>query len=752
MYIKIKIKNKNKMMESNFINEQTATMKQQTFQPIKNLAKPLSFIKHSIMDAINTASGYQQKNKRMKQYQNYQLADNLPDSLIEGRAQYITTTIKHHNKISFMKTFIRKSGVFAVALLIANLFLISNAVGQTNTWDGSGGANWNIASSWSANHVPTSAEDVVIPNNFTVTVNTAAVCKSFTISSGGNANTVTISLTNSLTVTNAVSIGAGTGTGDNKILAVGTGSLSCASITVTATGNTNRTSGVTLSTGTVTVTGDITMGSTDDDFTFTSAGLLKVGGDMSGGNFTASSGTVQYYGDGTGGTSAAQTVAAYAYNNLTTSGSGTKTLAGTATLTGNLNIGTGTTLDLVTFTANRTAAGGTLTVANGASLRIGGTNIFPSNNYTTRSLGTSSTVEYYGTAQAISTQSYGNLILSTSGNKSFAGSTTIAGNLSISGTAVALLPNGSTSSAATLTLGGIGQPNQSWGGSTSAAIHKNATYFGSSVTGILNVATSTSPLINTSGSLATFSTTYGTASAVQTIGITGSNLAADITATAPTGFEVSSNGTSYASTATFTQSGGTVSGTLSVRLAATAQVSGTYNSQNIGLTSSGATTVNIATTSGGNTVIPKALTVTATAQSKTYGVTAPTSGTLGTNFTVSGLQNSDAVSRATLGYSGSPAGNLATATVAGSPYTITPSALTFSTGIAGNYTIGYSMGSLTVNPSGLTITANGQTKCLGATFTFAGTEFTSTGLLNSDAITSVTLTSAGASAGVGRDI
>ncbi len=93
-----------------------------------------------------------------------------------------------------MKTFIRKSGVFAIALLIANLFLMSNAVGQTNTWDGSGGANWNIASSWSANHVPTSAEDVVIPNNFTVTVNTAAVCKSFTISSGGNANTVTISL------------------------------------------------------------------------------------------------------------------------------------------------------------------------------------------------------------------------------------------------------------------------------------------------------------------------------------------------------------------------------------------------------------------------------------------------------------------------------------------------------------------------------------------------------------------------------
>ncbi len=44
----------------------------------------------------------------------------------------------------------------------------------------------------------------------------------------------------------------------------------------------------------------------------------------------------------------------------------------------------------------------------------------------------------------------------------------------------------------------------------------------------------------------------------------------------------------------------------------------------------------------------------------------------------------------------------------------------------------------------LTITANDATKTYGDTLTFAGTEFTVSGLLNADAVDSVTLTSAGA--------
>jgi hypothetical protein len=107
-----------------------------------------------------------------------------------------------------------------------------------------------------------------------------------------------------------------------------------------------------------------------------------------------------------------------------------------------------------------------------------------------------------------------------------------------------------------------------------------------------------------------FTTTYGSASSAQSFSVSGSSLTANLVATAPTGFEVSSDGTTYGSTATFTQSGGSASGTLRVRFKADAAVSGSYNSQNIVLSSTGATSVNIATASSGNAVSTKALTIT----------------------------------------------------------------------------------------------------------------------------------------------
>src|SRR5205823_7585969 len=94
----------------------------------------------------------------------------------------------------------------------------------------------------------------------------------------------------------------------------------------------------------------------------------------------------------------------------------------------------------------------------------------------------------------------------------------------------------------------------------------------------------------------------------------------------------------------------------------------------------------------------------------------------------------------------SSAGAAATATVAGSPYTITPSAAVGS-GL-GNYIISYHDASigLTVNAIALDITANNQSKTYGVTFTFTGTEFTTGAgqLVNGDSVTSVTLTSTGA--------
>jgi len=111
------------------------------------------------------------------------------------------------------------------------------------------------------------------------------------------------------------------------------------------------------------------------------------------------------------------------------------------------------------------------------------------------------------------------------------------------------------------------------------------------------------------------------------------------------------------------------------------------------------------------TVSPAALTITANNLSKTYGQTVSFAGN---EFTTSGLLNDDTVTQVTLSSAGAPA----TATVAGSPYAITPSAAVGS-GL-GNYIISYANGSLTVHPeSPLVISAtsgSGQSTPFGAGF------------------------------------
>lgn len=145
--------------------------------------------------------------------------------------------------------------------------------------------------------------------------------------------------------------------------------------------------------------------------------------------------------------------------------------------------------------------------------------------------------------------------------------------------------------------------------------------------------------VNASASLTAFTTTYGTASSSQSFAVSGSYLSADIVATAPSGYEVSSDGITYGATATFTQSSGNVSGTLYVRLKATAIV-GTYNSLNIAFTSTGASTVNVSTTASGNAVSAKGLTITGlTAGNKTYDGT--TSVSVSGTPTYSGLVNGE---------------------------------------------------------------------------------------------------------------
>ena len=141
------------------------------------------------------------------------------------------------------------------------------------------------------------------------------------------------------------------------------------------------------------------------------------------------------------------------------------------------------------------------------------------------------------------------------------------------------------------------------------------------------------------------------------------------------------------------------------------------------------------TSSGSLTVNTAPLTITASNESKTYGATY----SLGTTaFTTSTLLNGDSVTNATLTSTGAPA----TAVVAGSPYSIVPSAASGS-GLS-NYTITYDNGSLTVIAAPLSITADNESKAYGAVYNLGTTAFTTSGLVNSDSVTDVTLSSSGA--------
>jgi autotransporter-associated beta strand protein len=143
-------------------------------------------------------------------------------------------------------------------------------------------------------------------------------------------------------------------------------------------------------------------------------------------------------------------------------------------------------------------------------------------------------------------------------------------------------------------------------------------------------------------------------------------------------------------------------------------------------------------------VNPAALSITASADSKTYGQT-KTYGAGSTAFTSSGLQNGETIGSITLTDSGN--GGLATASVGS--YSLSASAATGGTFTASNYTITYHSGALTVGAAALDITANNATKDCSQSLTFAGTEFTTGAgqLVNGNTVTSVTLTSSGAASG-----
>ncbi|GAK59711.1 metallophosphoesterase [Candidatus Vecturithrix granuli] len=116
-------------------------------------------------------------------------------------------------------------------------------------------------------------------------------------------------------------------------------------------------------------------------------------------------------------------------------------------------------------------------------------------------------------------------------------------------------------------------------------------YYGYGPSVFMLAEESTTLTITTSGTLSAFSTSLGVPSDPQTYTVAGSNLSEAITIIAPTGFQLSTNGSTYSSSVTLPQSIGLVaSTTVYVQLYSTTL--GDF-SGNITYTSTGATDVNV---------------------------------------------------------------------------------------------------------------------------------------------------------------
>lgn len=132
---------------------------------------------------------------------------------------------------------------------------------------------------------------------------------------------------------------------------------------------------------------------------------------------------------------------------------------------------------------------------------------------------------------------------------------------------------------------GVGTYNGNVTISSAGAVTRNV-----AVTGIVN---STSPALTLTGSYGAFTATFGTASIAQTITVTGVNLTAGCTVTAPSGYEVSLNGSSFAGSQSISQSGGNlVSQPVTVYTRLTNSASVGSHSGNVTFASTGATTQN----------------------------------------------------------------------------------------------------------------------------------------------------------------
>ncbi len=387
--------------------------------------------------------------------------------------------------------------LFAILMLAHVAKVMAQTTGAFTTWTGNS-TNWNSNASWT-NGVPNSTTTAII-NGTAITdpeITGSVSCYDLIIQNGS----VTITSPNSqLTVHGSVQIKSGATLVNEGLLLVvrgnfvnggdyseilykyrGSNYFPAVELSGTAQeiqGNTTSFSKLTVAqastvilktnismepaintTGTnITVNGKLQPGTfkviqantTSDAFVLAATGWIQVMTQNFTGNYGRfpstinQGGTIEY-----GGVD--QYIVAAIHDNILLSGSGTKYLLGNTTVysdyaQGNVIVRTGVTLDLGTYTLNRSAngsfVGGELRLEGTSKLLIGNNdnaNNFPAGSpgFRAVTLGANSTVVYYGSGnQIVANPAYGNLMLTGSGIKTLpAAAMSIGGNFESNGSA-----------------------------------------------------------------------------------------------------------------------------------------------------------------------------------------------------------------------------------------------------------------------------------------------------------------------------
>lgn len=267
--------------------------------------------------------------------------------------------------------------------------------------------NWHDTINWCGGIVPSSATNVNIPEGTLIMplITDNAYCKNLTINTG---DTVTVTATGTLHIAGAlINYGIYTDNGTTDFNGT-SGQQSFSGVSVFNNLSLSNSAGLLLPSSII-VKNNVTISAgtlNAANFDISVAGNWSNNASLTA--LTAGSGKAIFNGTAAKSIGGSFTTR---FNDLTISKPGSiVSLSANASIAGNLLISAGT-FDLGAFTANRATAGGSLTVANNATLKIGGTNSFPA-NYTAITLVVASTVEYSGTNQTVSNQAYGNLRLS----------------------------------------------------------------------------------------------------------------------------------------------------------------------------------------------------------------------------------------------------------------------------------------------------------------------------------------------------